>query len=1442
MKNFLSFFLAALFCVETIFAQNFKVDGFAYRVIDGTYNVELNDGEIKEVMEIPSSVRYMGRDYKVITIGSSAFAHNSILKEIQIPSTVRTIGEFAFAGNDKLEKVVLNEGLQIIGDGAFTENTALKEIRIPSTVTLIGNEAFYGNDKLEKVVLNEGLQTIGYSSFAFNSALNEISIPSTVRTIGKTAFYENKKMGKVEFNEGLEIIEGGAFAENTALKEIRIPSTVTLIGDEAFATSETNRATISCVSAKPPTIESRTFNGRTDGVLHVMKSNVEAYKEAEYWKDFSEIIGDIVYEKRCDSPIITYENNLLTISSKMDNASIYYTTDGSIPNENAIRYLSPIQHTDISIIRAITIVEGFENSYISDYYNNRFNDFTDKQGLSYTLMQENFNGCYYYSVTGRTNEMSKDAIIPVNIGGCPVRHIGKEAFASSNIHSITIPESVKSIERGAFENCWQLKNITTKISTPFPVSAFYNKANVTLFVPKGSRNAYRKTSGWEFSIIYEEGEPVYDKEQLDEQGVIYTLMQDSDGSLYYSVTGWNDNLRKISNVVILPVIEGCLVRTIQEGWLRSSEFEIESITLPDCLNSIGASAFYECRNLSTVVFGSQLKTIGEYAFSRCSSLKSISIPDGVTEIGEFAFCHCDNMTSAIIGNGVKTLKGGTFYNCGNLTSVILGDGIARIEYSELMKDENYEECSGNYGVFSSCKNLSSINIPKTMIHIGAYAFSGCSSLTSITLPDNPSYNDISSGIFSYSGITSIKIPNHVKYINNSAFEGCSALTSVKFSENLLRIDEDAFKGCKLKSIELPNTIKEISEGLFKDCDFQYIKLGNNVTRIGKNALGGSDFVLEIGTSTPPEISSGAFPDVKYLSDLTVIVPDTKAETAYKKKAVWEDMTYANQNNIAEVTVDTPGDLSFELIDECGMMPAKVVGLKVNGSINADDFKQMLTNMKALLRLDLSDCDITEIPDSALSGKRQLQELILPSKLQTIGEKAFKDCHYLTGKLDLPTALSSVGAYAFVGTEYNSISLPYSLKTIGDYAFYQLPIEQKLTLPARLTSVGSHAFEGTNITGVTIPDVVTTIGDNAFANTPMQDHVTIPDGVTYLGKEAFSNTNISTVFLPNSVTKLSHGLFQGCKNLNLVYIPDNITDMGDYAFDGCESMVIMRLSANIETMGEYSLQGTPMDYIKVPSKVETLSRGVLKDSKNLVSLSLPANLKSVESEALYGCTALRNLSVEAIEPPVIADRSAIRGINTDLCIISIPTDSYREYVLAEYWGQFVQMRNDIAVEASGDGEISFESVVEEEGLEDTVVYSQYLTSVESEMRAPSFATKEDAQTYVNNGSSIYIPKQGQVRLHFIPGKGEKLLSATLDGEDITPHIVDNIYIATADKKNAKLVVKFSGENNTAIENVTYEESLKDSVYNLNGQLMGIDIDVTSLPKGIYIVNGKKIVVK
>ena len=141
-----------------------------------------------------------------------------------------------------------------------------------------------------------------------------------------------------------------------------------------------------------------------------------------------------------------------------------------------------------------------------------------------------------------------------------------------------------------------------------------------------------------------------------------------------------------------------------------------------------------------------------------------------------------------------------------------------------------------------------------------------------------------------------------------------------------------------------------------------------------------------------------------------------------------------------------------------------------------------------------------------------------------------------------------------------------------------------------------------------------------------------------------------------------------------------------------------MSANLVSLGEYAFQNTHVEYLKVPSKVEILSEGVFKNCKSLESLSLPANLKKVGSEALRGCNALRNLSIDATEPPTV-ERNSMIGVNTDLCLISIPTTSFEDYLLADYWGQFVQMRNDIAVETEGNGEIAFESVEEgEEGSE------------------------------------------------------------------------------------------------------------------------------------------------
>lgn len=187
--------------------------------------------------------------------------------------------------------------------------------------------------------------------------------------------------------------------------------------------------------------------------------------------------------------------------------------------------------------------------------------------------------------------------------------------------------------------------------------------------------------------------------------------------------------------------------------------------------SIGDSAFYNWKGLTSVTIPNSVTDIGEYAFYGCTGLTSVTISNSVTSIGYIAFGSCPGITSIAVENGnpkyhsagnclIRTASGTLDLGC--KTSAIPTDGSVTTIGTD---------------AFHYCSGLTSITIPDSVTEIWDDAFYGCSGLTSVTIG-----NGVTSiggeAFYRCAALSSVTIGNSIESIGGSAFEYCSGLTSI----------------------------------------------------------------------------------------------------------------------------------------------------------------------------------------------------------------------------------------------------------------------------------------------------------------------------------------------------------------------------------------------------------------------------------------------------------------------------------------------------------------------------------------------------------------------------------------------------------------------------------------------------------------------------------------
>ena len=475
-------------------------------------------------------------------------------------------------------------------------------------------------------------------------------------------------------------------------------------------------------------------------------------------------------------------------------------------------------------------------------------DAVEIDGIYYNLVSK-INSA---EVTSSPNKYTGSVIIPDSVvyegKKYIVNSIGSTAFDRCNsLSCITIPGSLCSIGKDAFNNCYGLKKVIVE-----DIAAWCN---------------IKFETGYSNPLVF--AKHLYYNESTEVKKLVIPNGVASIGDIAFcGCTG-------VKSVAIPnSVIE--IGRSAFEGCTG-----LESVIIPDNVATIGYYAFERFTSLTSATLGKGVTVISGNSFEYCSSLSSIIIPDGVTTIESLAFRGCTNLNSVTIPNSVISIGYDAFAGCDCIKKVIVPDITAWCNISFDSMNANPLHNAGLLYVNSSIE-IKDLVIPNNVKKIQKYAFSGCSNLTSVTIPY--SVTSIDDSAFSgCSGLTSVTIPNSVTTIGNNAFEGCIGLASVAIPNSLNIICNNAFAGCSgLASVIIPNSVTRIGASAFAGCSgLSSVTIPNSVNEIWSNAFSGCENLTTVTIGRGAEyIWSKAFSNCKELSDIVCLaekVPSTSSD-------------------------------------------------------------------------------------------------------------------------------------------------------------------------------------------------------------------------------------------------------------------------------------------------------------------------------------------------------------------------------------------------------------------------------------------------------------------------------------------------------------------------------------------------------------------------------------
>ena len=397
--------------------------------------------------------------------------------------------------------------------------------------------------------------------------------------------------------------------------------------------------------------------------------------------------------------------------------------------------------------------------------------------------------------------------------------------------------------------------------------------------------------------------------------------------------------------------------------------------------------------------------------------------------------------------------------------------------------------------------------------------------------------------------------------------------------------------------------------------------------------------------------------------------------------ILQTIIFRQLGTCTEIHVETKGELENVL---AGYDYANIESLKITGVLNDVDFLFIYRMMPKLKNLDIAEVNITALPTQAFYKSTNVEHLILPKTLTTIGKEMFYRSKLKS--VVIPASVETIEAAAFMGcSSLATVTFEKGsqLKTIGGgYSSYY-------------PNYYGAFLDCTALTSIEIPASVETIEAAAFMRCSKLATVTFEKG-----------SQLKTI--GGDYSSYYYGVFSDCTALKSIEIPASVETIEAAAFMGCSSLatVTFEKGSQLKTIGGgYSsyypnyygafLDCTALTSIEIPASVETIEAAAFMRCSKLATVTFEkgSQLKTIGgdySSYYYGvfsdCTALKSIeipaSVETIEATAFKGCSSLATVTFEKgSQLKTIGGGYYSYSSSYYYGAFCQLKNLMTVDMS-----------------------------------------------------------------------------------------------------------------------------------------------------------------